>query len=112
MQVNDTHYSTSLSERKEKVEAALARLKSLKIRISELRVQCEALKLKSDERSSLKCEECGGLVEEGQEVRLKDSFGEVKGYYHRNCFKEIWLSQNWRFDYSSPGFLRRSEKNK
>jgi hypothetical protein len=107
MQVNDARCPSSVGERKEKVEAALARLKSLKCQVSELRAQCEALKkLGSEAQEGLKCNECGKLIEQGLEVTLKDSFGNVKGCYHRDCFTEIWRSQNWRFDYSSPGFLR------
>jgi hypothetical protein len=109
MQVNDASCPSSVDERKEKVEAALARLKSLKCRVSELRAQCETLKeLGSEKPEGLKCSECGGLIEQGEEVTLKDSFGQVKGCYHKDCFKEIWRSQNWRFDYSAPGFLRMS----
>jgi hypothetical protein len=112
MQVNDVRCRSSAGERKEKVEAALARLKSLKTQVSELRAQCEALKkLESEKHEGLTCSECGELVEQGQEVTLKDSFGKVRGHYHKDCFKAIWLSQNWTFDYSSPGFLRMSGKD-
>jgi hypothetical protein len=107
MQVNDVHCRINAAERKEKAEVVLARLQSLKSQVSELRVQCEALKkLQSEEPKDLICNECGKLIEEGQEVVLKGSLGEVKGYYHRDCFKAIWLSQTWIFDYSQPGFLR------
>ena len=113
MQVNDVRCRRSVGERKEKVEAALARLKSLKCQVSELRAHCEALKkLESERQKVLTCNECGKLIEQGQEVTLKDSFGKVKGYYHKDCFKAIWLSQTWIFDYSYPGFLRMSEKGK
>ena len=112
MQVNDAHCRSSVYERKETVEATLARLKSLKCQVSELRAQCEALKkLKSEKQKSLICSECGKLIEQGQEVTLRDSFGNVKSHYHKDCFKAIWLSQNWRFDYSSPGFLRMFERD-
>jgi len=112
MQVNDARCPSSVGERKEKVEAALARLKSLKLQVSELRAQCEALKkLESEKQEGLMCNECGKLIEQGQEVTLKDSFGKVKGCYHKDCFKAIWLSQDWRFDYSSPGFLRMAGKD-
>jgi hypothetical protein len=113
MQVNDARCPSSVCERKEKVEAALAMLKALKCQVSELRAQCEALKkLGSEKQEGLKCIECGKLIEQGMEVTLKDSLGKVKGCYHRDCFKEIWRSQNWRFDYSSPGFLRMSGKDR
>lgn len=101
----------SVCERREKVEAALAMLRSLKSQVSELRMHCEALKkLQSEKQGALKCNECGKLIKQGQEITLKDSFGEVKSCYHKDCFKKIWLSQTWIFDYSSPGFLRAPER--
>jgi len=113
MQVNETHYQRGIIERKEKVEAALVRLQSLKCKVSELRVQCEELKKLQLEKQkeALLCNECGKLINHGQEVTLKDLFGKVKSHYHKDCFKAIWLSQTWVFDYSCPGFLRMSEKN-
>ena len=112
MQVNDSHCRSSVDERKEKVEAALATLKSLKFRVSELRARCEELKLESEKPEGLVCGECGGLIEQNEAVTLKDSFGNVKSCYHKACFKAIWVSQNWRFDYSSPGFFRISGTDK
>ena len=112
MQVNDFRYHRIVGDRKEKVEDALAKLKAMKCQISELRAQCEALKkLESEKQRGLTCSECNKLVEQGQEVTLKDSFGRVMSHYHKDCFKVIWLSQNWTFDYSSPGFLRMSMKD-
>jgi hypothetical protein len=113
MQVNDAGCRSSVGERKEKVEAALARLKSLKCHVSELRAQCEALKKLQSEKhdEALVCSECGKRIKQGQEVTLKDSFGKVMSRYHKGCFKAIWLSQTWIFDYSSPGFLRMSERD-
>jgi hypothetical protein len=108
MPVNDVRCRSSVFERKEKVEAALIRLKSLKWRISELRAQCEAFKLGSEKQEGFACVECGKLIEQGKEVTLKDSFGSVKSHYHKECFKAIWLSRNGRFDYS--GFLGLSGK--
>ena len=111
--VNETHYHNSVVERKKKVEAALARLQSLKCQVTELRAQCEALKkLQSEkQKEALICNECGKLIKQSQEVTLKDLFGKVKSYYHKDCFKAIWLSQTWIFDYSYSGFLRMAEKN-
>ena len=111
MQANEVRHSVSMSERKEKAEDALARLRSLKCHVSELRAHCEALKkMQSEKQGVVTCSECGKLIQQGQEVALKDSFGEVKSRYHKICFKKIWLSQTWKFDYSSPGFLRLSER--
>lgn len=108
MQMNDARFRSSWVERKEKAEAALAKLQSLKKQIAELRMQCEALKKRQSERQTdLICSECGKLIEPGQEVVLKGSFGKLESYYHKDCFKAIWLSQTWTFDYSEPGFLRK-----
>ena len=63
-------------------------------------------KLQLEKQEGLMCNECGKLIEDGQEVLLKDFYGKVKRHYHKDCFKAIWLSQTWKFDYSSPGFLR------
>jgi DNA repair exonuclease SbcCD ATPase subunit len=112
MQVNDARYH--MVERKEKVEAALARLKSLKCQVSELRAQCEALKNQQSKKQeeAVVCSECGKPIGQGEEVTLRDSLGKVKRRYHRDCFKAIWLSQTWIFDYSCPGFLRMSESDR
>jgi uncharacterized protein with PIN domain len=108
MQVNDARLLNGVVERKEKVEIALVKLQSLKSQISELRIQCEALKKRQSERQKeLTCSECGKSIERGQEVVLKGSFGKLERYYHKSCFKTIWLSQKWIFDYAQPGFLRR-----
>jgi hypothetical protein len=110
MQANDVRLSRSAAERKEKVDAALARLRSLKCHVFELRAYCEGLKeLQSEKREAFLCKDCGKLIDEGQEVTLKDSFGNVRGRYHRDCFKAIWLSQNWIFDSSSDSICM-SEK--
>ena len=110
MQVDEGRCTSSAGERKEKVEDFLATLKSLKSCISELREHFEELRqLELERQESLTCCECGKLIEQGEEVTVKDSFGNVKGCYHKDCFKEVWLSQNRRFDYSS-GFLRLSGK--
>ena len=94
MQVDEVHCRNSASEHEEKVEAALARLKVLKHRISVLRLQCEAFKKRQSEKrgAALVCSECGGRIERGEEVVLKGSSGAVKGRYHKDCFKAIWLS--------------------
>ena len=112
MQVNDAVCPMSVGERKEKVEAALATLKSLKSRVSELRAHCEELKLESEKHEGLICDECGGLIAQDEAITFKDSFGNVMGCYHKACFKAIWVSQNSKFDYSSPGFLRISGADK
>ena len=109
---NEIHVDSGVVERKEKIEAALRRLKSLKSHAAELRLQCEDFRKQRlvEQSVTLVCSECGKQITHDQEVTLRDSFGKVKSYYHRNCFKAIWLSQIWRFDYTSPGFLRLSEK--
>jgi hypothetical protein len=92
MQANNVRCRSNANARKEKVEVTLARLRSLKSQVSELRAQCEALKNQQSEIRGLTCSECGKLIEKGQEVTLRDSFGHVKSYYHKDCFKAIWRS--------------------
>ena len=93
MQANYAQCSSNMAERKEKVEATLAKLKFLKRQVSELRAQYEALKkLESEKKEGLKCRECGKAINKDQEIKLQDSFGKVKGYYHKDCFIEIWRS--------------------
>jgi hypothetical protein len=91
MQANNVRCRSNANARKEKVEVTLARLRSLKSQVSELRAQCEALKNQQSEKG-LPCSECGKLIEKGQEVTLRDSFGNVKSHYHKDCFKAIWRS--------------------
>jgi hypothetical protein len=113
MQVDDGRYTSSAGERKEKVEEFLATLKSLKSCISELREHFEELRqLELERQEHLMCSECGKLIEHGEEVTVKDSFGAVKGCYHKECFEELWRSQNWSFNYSSSGFLRMSGRGR
>jgi hypothetical protein len=111
MQMNEVRRPINVDEHKEKAEAALARLMSLKCQVSELRAHCEALKKRQSEKQGASvCNECGKLIKRGEEVNFVDSLGEVKRRYHKDCFKKIWLSQTWKFDYSSPGFLRISKR--
>lgn len=76
---------------KERIEATLQKLQALKSRISELRAQCEELqRLRvEDQSSALRCDECGGAIEPGQEVEAKN-FGEKAHHYHKECFRKIW----------------------
>jgi prefoldin subunit 5 len=94
MEVNETRYHDDVVERKEKAQAVLARLQSLKCKVSELRAQCEALKKLQSEKQmkALVCNECGKPIKEGKEVTVKDTFGAVKSYYHEDCFKTILSS--------------------
>lgn len=79
-------------EAKERIEATLHKLQALKIRISELRAQCEELqRLRVEDQSrALLCDECGGAIELGQEVEAKN-FGEKAHHYHKECFRKLWL---------------------
>jgi prefoldin subunit 5 len=94
MEVNETRYHDDMVERKEKAQAVLARLQSLKCKVSELRAQCEALKKLQSEKQmkAVACNGCGKLIKEGNEVTVKDTFGAVKSYYHEDCFKTILSS--------------------
>jgi uncharacterized protein with PIN domain len=95
MEVNETRcYPDGVVERKEKTQAVLARLQSLKCKVSELRVQCEDLKKLQSEKQmkTLVCNECGKPIREGNEITVKNTLGTVKSYYHEDCFKAILSS--------------------
>jgi len=92
MEVDATRYD-DLAVHEEKTQAVLARLQSLKRKVSELRAQCEALKLQSKKQiEALVCSACGRLIKEGSEVTVKDTLGVVKSYYHEDCFRKILSS--------------------
>jgi prefoldin subunit 5 len=91
MAVKEKPYHDDVVEPEEKVEAVLARLQSLKCKVSELRMQCEELKkLQSEkQKKALVCNKCGKLIKQGKEITIKGSLGEVRSYYHRECFKAL-----------------------
>jgi hypothetical protein len=97
MQTTENHCSSSETESKETIESAMVRLRLLKQQVSELRFQCEGLRRQQFAEQSFEsvCAECGKQVNKDQEITLKDSFGKIMGYCHKNCFKTIWLSQTW-----------------
>jgi hypothetical protein len=80
--------------RKEKVETALARLQSLKLKVSELRLQLETLKKLQSGRQekTLLCNHCGEAIRNGAEILIKSVNGEVKKAYHECCFKAVLSS--------------------
>lgn len=108
MEMNSRPPEIDFAEKKERVEAALARLKSLKSNVTQIRLQVESLRRLQEEsrEPNAWCAECGKEIEHGQEVTVKDPSGNPSRFYHRDCFKALWVSKTWRFDYSSPGFLR------
>lgn len=81
-------------DRKEKVEAALVRLQSLKHKVAELRLQLKALReLQSEKQEkALLCNYCGKAIRKGKENTIKGSLGEIKRFYHKGCFKAILCS--------------------
>jgi len=101
---------TELKEHK--FEDALVRLKSMKDRVVDLRVQCESLRKLQEEKPAEKvvCSDCGKEIEQGQEVMVKDSSGNPMSWYHRDCFRAIWVSEDWKVHYSSHGFLKMSKE--
>jgi hypothetical protein len=111
MEMNSIPPEIDFTEKKERVDAALARLKSLKSNVTQIRLQVESLRrLQEENRQSLaSCFECGKDIEQGKEVTVKDQSGNPSRFYHRECFKALWVSQSWSFDYSSPGFLKPSK---
>ena len=91
MELKETRRHTGVVDREETIEATLARLQSLKHRVSELRLQLEALRdLQSEkqEKASL-CDCCGKAIRKGSEVTVKGSLGEIRKSYHEDCFKAV-----------------------
>lgn len=77
-------------EAKKRIEATLHKLQALKSRTSELRAHYEELqKTHAEDRSSLRCDECGGVIKPGQEVEAKN-FSEKTHHYHKECFRKLW----------------------
>jgi uncharacterized protein with PIN domain len=108
MEMTDIRTESDLAENRVRVEAALVRLKSIRSNIEQIRLQVELLRKMQTENVGTPsvCSECGKEIEHGQEVTVKDASGNPSHFYHRDCFKMLWASQTWKFDYSSPGFLR------
>jgi len=94
MELKETHCHSDVVDRKEKVEATLVRLQSLKRRVSELRLQLEALReLQSEKQEkALLCNHCGKAIKKGKEITIKGSLGEIKSFYHKGCFKAVLSS--------------------
>jgi len=113
MEANEPQCDIVLVKEREQFEAALVRLRFMKERVAELRAQCESLRELRAETpvDTAICSECGKEIEQGQEVKVKDSSGNPQSCYHRDCFKAIWVSQNWKLDYSYPGFFKMSQKD-
>ena len=113
MEVGEIDYDADLNEHREKFEAALCRLRSMKSRVADLRLQCESLRKLRVEKPTEGgvCSDCGGEIEQGQEVIVKDSLGNPVSCYHRDCFRALWVSEDWRLGYSPGGFLRMSKRS-
>ena len=78
---------------REKLEIVLHKLQMLKDNISELRCECEELKklCSEDQEKKLLCGECGNIIEQGQEVAVRDSYGIERSHYHKECLRALWL---------------------
>lgn len=94
MELEETRCRTDVGDREEKIEAALARLQSIKLKVSELKLQLEALReLQSEKQGKTSlCNHCGKAIRKGQEITIKGSLGEIKRSYHESCFKAVLAS--------------------
>jgi len=94
MELKETQCHSEVVDPKEKVEATLARLQSIKRKVSELRLQLEALRELQAEKQekALLCYRCGKAIRKGKEIRIKGSLGEIKRSYHEGCFKAVLSS--------------------
>jgi hypothetical protein len=94
MQLEESRFTSDVVKRKENIETALARLQSLKHKVSELRLQLETLKELQSVRQekSFLCNHCGKAIKNGTEIMVKGFNGEVKQSYHKGCFKVVLSS--------------------
>jgi hypothetical protein len=94
MELKETQCHSKVVDPKEKVEATLARLQSLKSKVSELRLQLEALMemQAGKQEKALQCNRCGKAIRKGNEIMIKGSLGEIKRSYHKGCFKAVLSS--------------------
>jgi uncharacterized protein with PIN domain len=94
MEPEETQCHSDVVDRKEKIEAALVRLQSLKHNVSELRLQLEALRDLHSEKheKALLCSHCGKTIRKGNEIMIKNSLGEIRKSYHKACFKAVLSS--------------------
>jgi prefoldin subunit 5 len=94
MGLKQSRFKSDMVERKEKIENVLARLRSLKLKVSELRLQLETLRKLQSERQekALLCDHCGKAIRQGTEIMIKGSLGEIRSSYHEGCFKAFLSS--------------------
>jgi hypothetical protein len=94
MEQKETQCRSEMVDPKEKAEATLARLQHLKGKVTELRLQLEALReLQSEKQEkAFLCNHCGKAIRKGNEIMIKGSLGEIKKSYHKGCFKAILSS--------------------
>jgi hypothetical protein len=92
--IKKSHFTSDKVKRKEKVETALARLRSLKLKVSKLNLQLETLRKLQSERQekTLLCSHCGKAIRNGTGILIKSFNGEIKKSYHRDCFKAVLSS--------------------
>lgn len=94
MELKESRFTSDVVQRKEKIETALARLQSLKLKVSELKLQLETLRKLQSERQekTLLCNHCSKAIRNGTEILFKGFNGEVKKSYHERCFKAVLSS--------------------
>jgi hypothetical protein len=79
---------------REAIEATLARLLFLKSKVSELKLQVEALKGRKSGRIDqiLQCSYCSRLIRKGTEITITSPSGEIKRAFHEHCFRAVLSS--------------------
>ena len=108
-ELQEFQYDITSIRNRDKIEASLIQLQALKSKVAKLRNQCELLRnmqVKCQNEIVI-CSNCGKNIESDQKITVKDNSGKPRSHFHSECFKTIWTSQTWKFDYASPGFLRR-----
>jgi hypothetical protein len=90
------HVHQNQYEIKEKIENTLCKLQELKGRVAELKHKCEELRRIESERieciaekMSL-CDKCGHALDPDEQVIVRDSKGEERRHFHKECFQTLF----------------------
>lgn len=79
---------------KEKIETAIVRLNSIKIKVANLRRNLEEIKIQTEIESRNICKKCTNLITKNEEVIFKDHSGKTIKHFHRKCFESLIASIN------------------
>jgi cell shape-determining protein MreC len=90
------HVHEESYELKEKIENTLCKLQELKGRVAELKRKVEELRRMESERIENAaekisfCDKCGHVLDSEEQVVVRDSNGEERRHYHKECFQTLF----------------------